>query len=120
MKFQFSSIKKVHFEIVDKCNANCPMCPRTENGGPEKSFINKHEITLAKAKVIFDQAFLRQLKFIQLCGNFGDPIAAQDTLEILSYFREINPQLTIGIHTNGSARHKSWWTKLGILLFPWS
>ena len=116
MQFQFNQIRKVHLEIVDKCNAKCPMCPRSENGGPEKSFINKNEITLERAKQIFDVSFLQQLRFVQLCGNFGDPIAARETLEVLTYFREVNPQISLGVHTNGSARHTSWWTKLGELL----
>ena len=116
MKFDSSKIKSVHLEITDKCNASCPMCPRSDHGGQLNQFINKNEMTLSKAKIIFDAEFLKQLNFLQLCGNFGDPIVAKETLEILDYFRSVNPRISLGVHTNGSARTTDWWQRLGVLL----
>ncbi len=92
------------------------MCPRSDHGGPLNKFINKNELTLAQVKVIFDVDFLNQLNFLQLCGNFGDPIVAKETLEILEYFRSVNPRMNLGVHTNGSARTTEWWQRLGTLL----
>jgi MoaA/NifB/PqqE/SkfB family radical SAM enzyme len=50
-----------------------------------------------------------------MCGNLGDPIIAEDTLEIFKYLRENNPGMRLSMHTNGSARNKKWWHDLAIL-----
>jgi MoaA/NifB/PqqE/SkfB family radical SAM enzyme len=47
-----------------------------------------------------------------MCGNFGDPIAAKDTLEIFRYFRQHNDKMMLSLHTNGSAKTTEWWTEL--------
>jgi len=51
-----------------------------------------------------------------MCGNFGDPIAAKDTLEIFQYFRQHNQQMTLSLHTNGSAKTPEWWKKLASVI----
>jgi MoaA/NifB/PqqE/SkfB family radical SAM enzyme len=53
-----------------------------------------------------------------MCGNYGDPIAAKDTLEIFQYFRNHNPKMTLSLHTNGSAKSAEWWTQLANALGP--
>jgi MoaA/NifB/PqqE/SkfB family radical SAM enzyme len=114
--FSFANVRSVHLEITDRCNASCPMCPRTHNGGRLNSRLRQIEMSLADAQRIFLPELLQQLSFIQLCGNFGDPIAARETLEILQYFRSINPEIQLGVHTNGSGRNGEWWSQLGRLL----
>lgn len=114
--FTYENVKRVHLEVTDKCNANCPMCPRTTNGGPLNPNLRNIEMSLELAQQVFTPELLKQLEFIQLCGNFGDPIMARDTLEILKYSREVNPQIGLGLHTNGSARPASWWRELGEIL----
>lgn len=47
-----------------------------------------------------------------MCGNFGEPAAAKDTLNIYSYFRDHNPAITLGMNTNGSIRSTHWWEAL--------
>jgi MoaA/NifB/PqqE/SkfB family radical SAM enzyme len=47
-----------------------------------------------------------------MCGNYGDPIAAKDTLEIFQYFRQHNSKMTLSLHTNGSAKNAQWWAQL--------
>jgi hypothetical protein len=34
----------------------------------------------------------------------------------MKYLREVNPNIMLGIHTNGSLRSKSFWTELGTVL----
>lgn len=113
---QYADVRQVHLEITDKCNASCPMCPRTDHGGPVNPRLRNIEMSLELAKKVFPEDFLRGLHFIQLCGNFGDPIVAKDMLEILEYFRSVNPKLSLGIHTNGSLRTPAWWAGLGKVL----
>ena len=42
----------------------------------------------------------------------GDPIISKDTLEIYQYLREVNPNISLAMHTNGSAREPAWWEKI--------
>lgn len=113
--FNYQDIRILHLELTDKCNANCPMCPRTENGKLNPN-LRLTELRLEKIKTILPVEFIRQLNFIYLCGNYGDPIMATDTLEILDYFREINPLVNLAMFTNASARDSKWWQSLGQLL----
>jgi hypothetical protein len=62
------------------------------------------------------ETFVKQLKKLYMCGNYGDPIAANDTLEVYQWLREINPEIKLGMHTNASARNPTWWAKLGKIL----
>lgn len=110
--FNFSELKSIHLEVTSKCQARCPMCPRRINGGMLNPMITLDEISLEKFKTWFDIDFVRQLNDFNLCGNLGDPIIAQDTLEIFKYLREHNPSITLIMHTNGSARNTTWWQAL--------
>jgi MoaA/NifB/PqqE/SkfB family radical SAM enzyme len=42
----------------------------------------------------------------------GDPAAAKDTLEIFKYFRTVNPNITLGMNTNGGLKSPKWWGEL--------
>jgi hypothetical protein len=114
--FSYRNVRALHLEITDKCNAACPMCPRNESGASVNPRLCNTELTLASAQKLFPASFVEQLEQVYLCGNFGDPIAGRDTLEILKYFRAVNPRICLGMHTNGSARAPAWWAELGALL----
>ena len=116
MIYPYADITTVHLEITAKCNASCPMCGRNKFGGPENEFLPLTELSLGDMQRIMPEDFVRQLKRLYMCGNYGDPIAASDTLEVLQWLREINPSIRLGIHTNGSARTAAWWTQLGTIL----
>jgi len=116
MLYKYTDIKTIHLEVTDKCNAACPMCARNINGGEENPQLPNVELSLADAKKIFEPAFIRQLDRMYMCGNFGDPIAAKDTLEIFRYFRESNPKINLSMMTNGSAKTPSWWRELAAVL----
>lgn len=110
--YNIKEIKEIHFEITSKCQAKCPMCPRRLNGGPMNPLITLDEVYIDDFKEWFSQDFLIQLDRFFMCGNLGDPIVARDTLEIFQYLRSINPSIRLSMHTNGSARDKSWWEEL--------
>ena len=110
--YKLNQIKEIHLELTTKCQARCPMCPRRINGGMLNPLFTLSEINLEIFKKWFDEDLLRQLDSIFLCGNLGDPIIAQDCLEIIQYIRTINKTLQISIHTNGSARTVDWWKQL--------
>lgn len=109
----YDTIETLHIEVTDKCNASCPQCARNQSGGKVNSHLPLVELSLNDIKKIVPVELIHRLKMALFCGNFGDPIVAKETLEILEYFREINPNINLSINTNGSARDVSWWTRLG-------
>ena len=109
--FDFNNIKVLHLEMSNFCNAKCPMCPRER---PMNSkIINTKMLTLEKVKALFNEDFIKRLEIMYMCGNLGDPAAAQDTIEIFKYFREINPHISLSMHSNGGLRSTRWWGELG-------
>lgn len=110
--YSYSDIKQVHLEVTSYCNASCPQCPRNMGGGILSPNLALKHLSLADCKHIFPVDFVAQLNYIFLCGNYGDPIMASETIEILDYFREANPNIKLGIHTNASGRNQSWWERL--------
>jgi len=116
MIYEYSNITTVHLEITDKCNASCPMCGRNKFGGPENEYLSQRELSLADVQRIMSEPFVRQLKKLYMCGNYGDPIAANDTLEVYEWLRSVNPDIKLGIHTNAGARTPAWWARLGKIL----
>jgi len=112
MLYKYSEIKTVHLEITDKCNAACPMCARNINGGEENPQLPNIELTIDDIKHIFNTDFVKQLDRIYMCGNYGDPVAAKDTLEAFEYFRNTNSNINLSMHTNGSAKKPDWWASL--------
>jgi MoaA/NifB/PqqE/SkfB family radical SAM enzyme len=113
--YKLEDIRDIHLELTSKCQARCPMCPRRINGGMLNPLMTLAEIDLATFKTWFSRDFICQLESLFMCGNLGDPIIAQDTLEILQYLKTVNPMIHLSIHTNGSARTTEWWRQLADL-----
>jgi hypothetical protein len=51
-----------------------------------------------------------------MCGNYGDPAAGKYTLDIYRYFRQVNPEIVLGMNSNGALQTTFWWHELGKLL----
>jgi len=113
--YKLTDIKDIHLEITCKCNARCPMCSRTKLLNEGKEHLLKDEITLDLFKSWFPNDFIKQLVSLRICGSYGDPIMAKDTLEILQYLRDNNNDLKLKIFTNGGARDDAFWKKLAEL-----
>lgn len=105
--YTYDQIKAVHLELTERCQAACPMCPRTGN-----EHLSEAELSLHDIKKIFPPEFIKQLDRISLCGNFGEPIVARDCLNIVKYFRSNNSEMLITMNTNAGARPVDWWTDL--------
>jgi MoaA/NifB/PqqE/SkfB family radical SAM enzyme len=113
MLVNHKSLKVIHFELSEGCNASCPMCPRTDNGGRLNRNLHGHQISLETIKQAFSIETIKKLDAVHFCGNFGDPILAKDALEIVQYFRHAQPLLQIMFNTNGGVRDTQWWAQLG-------
>jgi pyruvate-formate lyase-activating enzyme len=104
--FRFNNVKIVHLEPTTNCNAACPQCLRT------RTEFEPNELSLEDVRKLFTPDVLMQLEKIYMCGNYGDPASARQTLEMYEYFISVNPNLTIGMNTNGGIRYPDWWTRL--------
>jgi MoaA/NifB/PqqE/SkfB family radical SAM enzyme len=113
--YNLKDIKDIHLEITSKCQAACPMCARNMQGGPMSPFLELNEITYGDFQRWFTPKFVKQLKKLYMCGNYGDPIVARDTLEIFAYLRFHNPTIDLSMNTNGSAKDKVFWSRLADL-----
>jgi len=109
---RYSEIREIHLEISSLCNARCPLCPRNFYGYPYNGGYVETNLTLTNIKHIFSSEFLQQLNSININGNFGDAVMNHETPDIVEYFRSQNKDLELCISTNGSARDRSFWTKL--------
>lgn len=116
--YNYKDIRHVHLEISTRCNATCPLCPRNMFGVEIIDDYPIHDMTLLETQQIFAPNFLTQLTGITINGNLGDFVTARDGLEIVQYFKEVNPKIEIYISTNGSAKPKIWSElgKLGIVV----
>ena len=105
-----NNIDRLHIELTNKCNAGCPLCPRTGTfaGGVSDHMFNAgmHELTLEDIKKLP----LDNINRINFCGNYGDPIVAKDALKI---FQHCLTTSGIEVNTNGSIRNEAWWGSLG-------
>ena len=110
--YHYEEIKTVHLEMTEACNASCPMCARNLNGGEVSPLLHGAELTISDIEQIFPPEFIKQLDRLYMCGNYGDPAVAKDTLEAFAYFREHNAKINLSMHTNGSMKKPEWWAEL--------
>ena len=119
MLYNLNKPFKFHVELTDKCNAMCPLCERTvfdkNNELKLNPLVCKQEISFARWKEIFND-WNKQIDEMFFCGNYGDPIAASEFLEIVDHTKNILQAKSITAHTNGGLRNTQWWKKLANIL----
>jgi len=108
-----SNTKVLHLESTDVCQASCPQCAREVDLTFDKN--KKNYLTVEKIKNLLSEKDICNLDKMFMCGNYGDPAASHYTLEIFRYFRKINPDIVLGMNTNGAIQNASWWQTLGKL-----
>jgi len=112
MIYSIDQVRHLHLEISSLCNAACPLCPRNFNGYPHNAGYDEHNMTLQEAQKIFPVEFIQQLDNMIINGNFGDAVMNPETVEIVNYFKQSNPNLHINLSTNGGARDAKFWRGL--------
>lgn len=113
--FDLSRIRVLHLEPTTVCNASCPQCARMDPNSYDHSQ-HASELRLAQLQQIVPEQLIKQLDKMFMCGNFGDPAAAKDTLQIYQYFRAVNPKIILGMNTNGGLRTRFWWQELASIM----
>lgn len=107
------NIKVLHLESTDVCQAACPLCAREVDPLFDKSV--KNHLTVKQIQAVFSDIEIAQLDKMFMCGNYGDPAAGAHTLDIYRHFRNVNPNITLGMNTNGAIQNTEWWTTIGLL-----
>jgi len=106
-------IQVLHIEPTDVCQAACSMCARETDVNFDKS--SKHHLRVEHIQRHFSDRVISKLEKMFMCGNYGDPAAGYYTMDIYNYFRRINPEITLGMNTNGAVQSTFFWHALGRL-----
>jgi len=114
--FKFEDLISIHLEVSNNCQAGCPMCNRNIHGGLDNPLIKIKNWTLDEYKHIMNPEVLNQIKGFYFCGTFGDPLLNNDLIDMCEYTRDVNPDVQLQIHTNGSLRSIDWWKQLASVL----
>ena len=109
-------VKEIHIEPTSLCNAECPMCARNINGEGLNPHISLKSLDTKWFKDNLKPETIKKLSKIFFCGNVGDPAATPELIEIIQYIKLSNPQIVIGLNTNGGLKTTKWWHELGSIL----
>jgi len=107
-------IKVLHLEPTDVCQAACALCAREIDKNFRKD--RQHHLDMSQILRVFDKEKIQQLDKMFMCGNYGDPAAGKNTLDIFREFRRINPDIVLGMNTNGAIQTTFWWYELAKIL----
>ena len=110
------NVKEIHIEPTSVCNAECPMCARNINGKGLNPYITLKSLTTNWFEANLKPYQVQQLDKIFFCGNVGDPAGTPELLDIIKYLKTCNPDLVVGLNSNGGLKTTTWWSKLGHLL----
>jgi len=104
------NIKVLHLEATDVCQAACPLCARETDFTFRKD--QQHHLDMHKIMQVFDVDRISALDKMFMCGNYGDPAAGKNTLDIYKEFRNLNSNIVLGMNSNGALQNVVWWEKL--------
>ena len=93
------------------CQASCPLCARETDAEFDRT--QQHHLTISQIQKHFSDRVIAGLDKMFMCGTYGDPAAAKHTLTIYQWFRQLNPDITLGMNTNGAIQNTFWWHELG-------
>jgi len=107
----YIDMKILHIEPTDVCQAACPQCARIFDTTFNADI--HHHLTVQQIKDLnIDCA---KLDKIFMCGVYGDPAAGKHTIDLYKYFRSINPDIILGMNTNGGLRTDAFWSAMAEL-----
>ena len=75
-----TTIRNLHIELTNRCNAGCPLCGRTSNrlSGVAEFIENSGWIDLQLETL--KKIPWENMNRVNFCGNYGDPMFAKDVV----------------------------------------
>jgi MoaA/NifB/PqqE/SkfB family radical SAM enzyme len=110
----FNNTKVLHLEPTDVCQAACPQCARETDLAFNKK--THHFLTVEQIVSLIGNDTIYNLDKMYMCGVYGDPAASMHSIDIFKYFRKINPNIVLGMNTNGAINNTEWWINLANIL----
>lgn len=107
-------IRVLHLEPTDVCQAACPQCARENDRDFDRD--RKHNLSPDQLASLLPETLIQNLDKMFMCGNYGDPAACHHTLAIYRWFRRQNPNIVLGMNTNGALQTTFWWHELAQIL----
>lgn len=111
----YKKITTIQIEHSSLCNAACPQCTR-ELKGNDYSWFKQTYIPTEFYEEKIPQYIYDQLETIDFCGVMGDPCMAPNFIDVCRIIKNKNPNIHLGISTNGGMRNADWWAELGSVL----
>lgn len=106
---EWNSLDSIEIALTTYCNANCPLCARTDRiTGKKKESLPLIHYDLDKFKNLIDQ--LQSVKKIYFCGDYGDPMMYPYIEQAIDY--AISKNFTVMIDTNGGIRDENFYQKI--------
>jgi MoaA/NifB/PqqE/SkfB family radical SAM enzyme len=104
--------EKFELSITTYCQAKCPLCARiSQQTGKFKDFLSLiHTDFHILNRLIDDIAKYTLTKYVQICGDYGDPLMHPDIEKIIDKINEHNMIATI--HTNGGIRNELFYKEI--------
>lgn len=109
----FETVRVLHVEPTDVCQAACPSCARETDPAFDKRVHNW--LTVQDFEPY--EKLIYRLDKLFMCGNYGDPAANGEVTSIFSYVRQVNSSIVLGMNTNGGLQGTYWWTNLANILY---
>ena len=103
-------IRVVHLEPTDVCQARCPQCSRETDRDFDAT--QRHHLSVSQIQDIIPHTVLTSLEKMFMCGSYGDPAAGLHSLDLARWFRQHQPNIVLGLHSNGGLRDVVWWQEL--------
>ena len=104
--YKYKPLESLHIELTSKCALKCLRCSRTIKKGTYR--IKDLPLDLIRKRLHAN--ILKGVNFIQLAGNYGDPIYYKHFFEVLEYLK--SHHCRIYIETNGSGKNASFWKQI--------
>jgi len=102
----------VEVSLTTHCNANCPLCARTDpNTGLKKTSLPLLHISFDVYKNFVDQITPNSEDSILLCGDYGDPMMHPQIEDIIDYTIS-KYHSYVAMDTNGGVRNPDFYQRI--------